>query len=655
MRRFVGVLFLCIGCGLVGSATIQVATAQQRAQADAALIARRNATEKELESVAIIERKVMVPMRDGKRMQADIYRPKDESKKYPVIFSRTPYNFNYWDVELGAPRDMTTALEAVKHGYAYIEMNERGRYFSEGDYDILGVPLTDADDELEWMGGLPWSADKVGLIGCSSTAEWQLSVASRGDKALTTFIPESFGAGVGRVAPYYEQGNWFRGGAVQMLFIPWVYESGLQTNDGKPNFPAGMSQQALVTAAKSYDLSAHSPPVDWGKALWHLPEKDILAAVGGEHGIFADTTPSGAPGMILRTPNDPSWYEGGLWNDSERINIPGLWMMTWYDVSTGPNLAAYNHVRKTADAAIANEQYAIIAPMPHCGYKRAAEHSIVGDRDLGDARLDYDALTYAWFDHFLKGEDNGVLTKTPKVQYYTMGLNKWQSSDVWPPANAKPVSFYLASEGHANSLNGDGTLVSAAGAKDAADKFTYDPMNPVLTHGGGFCCMGADYHPGALDQRGEETREDVLVYSTPPLKDGLEVTGPVDVTLYVSSDAKDTDFTIRLIDVLPDGTAYNIDENIQRARYREGYDKPPVWMEKDKVYKLSFQPMVTSNYFAPGHELRIEVSSSNFPRFDRNLNTGGDNVSESQGVVAHNEVHHSAQYPSSITLSVVSK
>src|SRR5580704_9595615 len=250
-------------------------TQAQARQPDAALVARRNATESELESIAIIERKVMVPMRDGKRMQADIYRPKDESRKYPIIFVRTPYNFNYWDVELGAPRDMTTELEAVKRGYAYIEMNERGRYFSEGDYDILGVPLTDSDDELDWMGGLPWSADKVGLIGCSSTAEWQLSVASRGNKALATFIPESFGAGVGRVAPFYEQGNWFRGGAVQMLFIPWVYESGLQTNDGKPNFPTGMSQQALVTAAKSYDLSAHSPTVDWGRALWHLPEKDI--------------------------------------------------------------------------------------------------------------------------------------------------------------------------------------------------------------------------------------------------------------------------------------------------------------------------------------------------------------------------------------------
>ena len=644
-----------LACLAVVSIAILAPSARAQGRPDTALIDKRNAIEKELESIAIVDRKVMVTMRDGKRMQADIYRPKDESKKYPVIFVRTPYNFNYWDVELGAPRDMSAALDAVKRGYAYIEMNERGRYFSEGDYDILGTPLTDSDDALDWMGGLPWSADKVGLIGCSSTAEWQLAVASRGNKALATFIPESFGAGVGRVGPYYEQGNWFRGGAVQMLFTTWVYGSGLQTNDGKPNFPAGMSQQALVTAAKSYDLSSHSPAVDWGKALAHLPEKDILAAVGAQHGIFADTTPSGQPGMILRTPNDPSWYKGGLWNDSMKIDIPGLWMMTWYDVSTAPNLAAYNYVRSTASPAVANEQYAIIAPTGHCGYKRAAEHTIVGERDLGDARLDYDALTFAWFDRYLKDQPSPLLDKTPKVQYYTMGLNKWQASDTWPPKDAKPVTFYLAGAGRANSLNGDGALVPAPQPKDAADSFVYDPMNPVPTHGGGFCCMGADFKPGALDQRSEEMRDDILVYSTGPLKDGIEVSGPIDVTLYVSSDAKDTDFTVRLIDVLPDGTAYNIDENIQRVRYREGYDKPPVFIEKDKVYKIAFQPMQTSIYFAPGHQIRIEVSSSNFPRFDRNLNTGGDNVSESEGVVAHNAIHHSAQYPSTVTLSVVKK
>ncbi len=644
-----GVCLALLGCiSLAGVLPLALAE-------DEGKVAARNAMEKELESIAIIERKVMVPMRDGKRMQADIYRPKDQSKKYPIIFVRTPYNFNYWDVDLGAPADMSEPLEAIKHGYAFVEMNERGRYFSEGDYDVLGTPLTDSDDEFDWMASLPWSSAKVGLVGCSSTAEWELAVASRGNKALTTFSPESFGAGVGRVAPYYEQGNWFRGGAFQMLFGSWLYDSGLQANNGQPNFPPGMSQEALVTAAKSYDLVAHPPPVDWVTGFQHLPVKDMLAAVGSPKGIFADTTPNGKPGMITRTPNDPSWYQGGLWNDSMRIDIPGLWLMTWYDISVAPNIAAYNYVRSHASPAVANEQYAVIAPVAHCSYDGAKEHTIVGQRDMGDARLDYHALTYGWFDHFLKGEDNGLLAKNPKVRYYTMGSNKWQSSDTWPPAEAKPVTFYLAGGGHANSLHGDGALLPKPPQNDAADTFVYDPLNPVPTTGGGFCCLGDAYKPGAVDQRALETRGDVLVYSTGPLKEGMEVSGPIDVTLYLSSDVKDTDVTVKVVEVLPDGIAYNLDDNIQRVRYRNGYDKPPVWMDKGKVYRVMLQPMQTSDYFAAGHELRIEVSSSNFPHYDRNLNTGGNNYDEVKGVVAHNTIHHSVQYPSSITLSVVKK
>jgi putative CocE/NonD family hydrolase len=635
----IAVAFCCVSAFLPA----RFALAQARPQ-DGALISHRNAVEKELESVATIDRKVMVAMRDGKRMQADIYRPKDESKKYPIIFVRTPYNFNYWDVDLGAPRDLSTELAAVKHGYAYVEINERGRYFSEGDYDILGTPLTDSDDEFNWMSAQPWATGKVGLIGCSSTAEWQINVASRGNKALTTFIPESFGDGIGHVGPYYEQGNWFRGGAMQMRIL---------TSDGRPEFPAGMSQQALSAAAKTYDLDQKPPAINWDNAYLHLPTKDILVAAGLPHSIYDSTTPSGQKPMAERTPNDRSWYIGGLWNDSMKINIPGLWIMTWYDNSVAPNLAAYNYVRNTASPAVADKQYAVIAPVPHCSYKRAEEHTIVGARDVGDARLDYDALTFAWFDYFLKDEENGVLAKTPRVRYYTMGLNKWQSSDTWPPKGAKPVTYFFASSGRANSLVGDGALLAAAPGKDNADQFVYDPMNPVPTPGGSSYNVGADHRDGAFDQRGLEMRNDILVYTTEPLGRGVEVSGPVDVTLFVSSDRKDTDFTVKLIDVQPDGTAWNIDDNIQRVRYREGYEKPPVWMEKGQVYKVTFQPMQTSNYFAAGERLRIEISSSNFPLYDRNLNTGGNNFDETQGVVAHNQVHHSSTYPSSITLSVV--
>ncbi len=633
--------------------TFALTCAAQQNTTDAQLIAKRNAIEKELESVAIIERKLMIPMHDGKRMAADVYRPKDTSKKYPIIFVRTPYNFNFWDVKLGAPRDMTTELDAVKRGYIYVEMNERGHFFSEGSYDILGAPLSDGDDELNWMSGQPYSNGKVGTIGCSSTAEWQMGVAGLNNPAFAAMIPQGFGAGVGRVGPYYEQGNWFRGGAVQMLFIAWLYG---QQNQVRPMFPPNTSQEDLIRASKSFDLAQQLPSVDWSKALEHLPEMDIIKAVDGPHGIFADREEVSTGGaMIKRAPNDPAWYRGGLWNDSMPINVPGYWFMSWYDVSIGPNLAAYNYVRKTARPEIANEQYAVIAPTLHCSYKRATEDTIVGERSMGDARLDYDALTYGWFDYFLKGEQNGVLEKTPKVRYFTMGLNKWQTSNTWPPEGAKPVTFYLQSGGKANSLNGDGILAAKPDNRDLPDSFTYDPMNPVPSYGGNVCCTGNAVTGGAFDQRKMEARADILVYTTEPLKDDMEVSGPLEATLYVSSDAKDTDFTVKVIDVYPDGRAYNLDETIQRARYRDGYDKPLAWMEKDKVYKIALQPMTTSNYFPAGHRLRIEVSSSNFPRFDRNLNTGGNNYDEATGVVAHNAIHHSSDYPSQLTVSVVKR
>jgi hypothetical protein len=190
---------------------------------------------------------------------------------------------------------------------------------------------------------------------------------------------------------------------------------------------------------------------------------------------------------------------------------------------------------------------------------------------------------------------------------------------------------------------------------DNPDRFEYDPMNPVPSYGGNVCCTGTAITAGSFDQRKNESRPDVLVYSTEPLREGLEVSGSIEVTLYVSSDAKDTDFTVKLIDVYPDGRAYNLDGTIQRMRYREGYDKPKVWMEPGKVYKVTLQPMTTSNYFEAGHRIRIEVSSSNFPRFDRNLNTGGRNYDETKGVIARNAVHHSKQYPSAIKITIVRK
>ena len=595
-----------------------------------------------LERNAIIEQKLMIPMRDGVRLATDIYRPRTD-QPVPVILSRTPYNFSAWRDGEPSGGTYAAAWDAVKRGYAYVVQNERGRFFSEGEWDILGPPRTDGYDFIQWLAQQSWSNGRIGLVGCSSTAEWQMAVAALEPPGLAAIAPAGYGAGVGRIGPWYEQGNWYRGGAQQMLFTAWLYGN---QNNQRPMFPPDLSQEDRIRLSRYFDLAPEMPSVDWAEALRHLPLVDILKNVQGPKGIYED--------LIKRTPDDPAWYRGGLYHDDMPFNVPALWLMSWYDVSTGPNLALFNHARENArDPAVRDAQYAVIAPTLHCAYRRVSEETVVGERNLGDARFDYDALLYGWFDHWLKGEDTGFLERTPKVQYFTMGLNRWQSAETWPPADAELVTYYLDSDDGANSLFGDGTLsTSAPVSEDGADAFTYDPMNPVPSHGGNVCCTGNAVRGGALDQQQMEARHDILVYTTEPLSEGVEVTGTIDITLYVSSDARDTDFTVKLVDVYPDGRAYNLDETIQRVRYRAGYDRQ-VFMEPGEVYELKLSPLSTSNWFAPGHRIRIEVSSSNFPRFSRNLNTGGRDWDETEGVVAHNTVHHSRAYPSSIRLPII--
>lgn len=596
-----------------------------------------------LDSIAIIEQKIMMPMRDGIRLATDIYRPKTD-RKVPIIFSRTPYNFNSWGDGKQRTRTAQRAYEAVKRGYAYVVQNERGRYFSEGEWDILGTPLTDGYDAFTWMKDQSWSNGKIGTLGCSSTAEWQMAVAALDHPSHAAMVVQGYGAGVGRVGNYYEQGNWYRGGVEQMLFFSWLYS--VEQDKFKPRIPAGATQEDLIRISRFYDLAPENPPIDMSEALKYLPIQDILKNMNGKHEIFDK--------MIRRKPDHKDWYKSGLYHDDMEFGVPSFWFTSWYDVSISPNLELFNHVRNNSkDATIRDNQYLIIAPTLHCRYTRATENTIVGERNVGDARLNYEEQIYAWFDLWLKGEQNDFKEKTPRVQYYTMGINIWQSSATWPPEQVKLTTYYLNSGGNANSAFGDGKLTTTKAKKDNPDGFTYDPMQPVPSYGGNVCCTGNAVKGGSYDQQQMETRNDILVYTSDPLDEGVEISGFIESTLYVSSDVKDTDFTIKLIDVYPDGRAYNLDETIQRVRYREGYEKE-VFMEKGKVYKVDLTPMSTSNYFKKGHRIRIEISSSNFPRFARNLNTGGNNYDEKESIVAHNKIHHSSKYTSLIRLPVIS-
>jgi uncharacterized protein len=364
-----------------------------------------------------------------------------------------------------------------------------------------------------------------------------------------------------------------------------------------------------------------------------LPLIDMLKKAGAPPTDFED--------FASHAPADPWWDHFGYVSRRHRFNTPALHVCSWYDSVVNETFELAKLMRENGESATARDnQFVVIAPSTHCAWDSATEHTVVGKRELGDTRFDYYNMYVRWFDHWLKGQDNGA-TSMPKVQIYAMGANQWRSEHEWPLARTKFTKYYLHSNGHANTRSGDGTLSSAEPAEEPPDRFTYDPNHPAPT--------GED---GARDQSATESRPDVVVYSTPPLAQGVEVTGPLEVMLFVGSTARDTDFTAKLVDVYPDGTAFNLQDGILRARYRDGFDKK-VWMKTGEAYRLRIDLHSTSNYFPAGHRIRLEISSSNFPRFDRNLNTGGNNYDEIKLVVAENVIHHARARASYVMLPII--
>ncbi len=594
----------------------------------------------ELASIAEADTALLVPMRDGVGLSTNIWRPKGAKGPLPTILWKTPYNEH---VLRGSTARF--AAEAVRNGYAFIVQNERGRYFSQGKYEILGYPQTDGYDTLSWIAKQPWSNGKVGTLGCSSSAEWQLALAAMNHPAHAAMVPMAAGAGIGQVGPFREQGNFYTGGVPRTLFAIWLY--GVD-NPLRAQLPQELSGPMRARIAKYNDLDAKKPDVEWKKQIWHLPYASLLSSLGEPAGTFET--------QIARGPGDPAWKTGGLYDDSMGWGVPALWFNSWYDVSIGPNMALYNHARSVnSDREASANQYVVVGPNPHCQFARLGKDYKVGDREMGDASFPVNQQVFAFFDRWLKNQPRAFAADTPHVRYFTMGANRWQSDAQWPPKAAQPVRMYLRSNGSANSMYGDGVLsFDAPTANEPKDSYRYDPANPVQTIGGGDCCNGGVVIPGAFDQRQIESRHDVLVYTSAPLEQPMEVTGFVDAVLKISSSAKDTDFAVKLVDVAPDGTAWIIGDTILRARYRDSYVKPEV-MQPGTVYTLKPTPITTSIQFGKGHRIRVEITSSNFPKFARNLNTGGPNETESEAVVADNAVHHSPDAASYIELPVVKR
>lgn len=590
-----------------------------------------------------LKKSVMVPMRDGIRLSTDLYFPKGMDSDLPIILIRTPYNKNRSRNPSDERRSM--AYMFANNGFVVAVQDSRGKFESEGIYTApAGNEAIDGYDAVDWLSKQEWSNGNIGTIGCSYPGEVQAAQAPLMHPNLKCMVPQN-GPMIGAANGQYRYWSGWKGGAFDLAAgISWYFGAASKYS---LKIPPGLSDCEAREIREFYTPEpTNMPKVDFEKLDWHLPLVDMMNKAGAPPTDWKD--------MVTREFTDPWWHDVmGYYDGTEKVNVPALHMTTWFDISVSESIYEFNYFRENSVSEIsANNQFIIIAPATHCGFNDLSENTMIGDLNVGDARKDLNEIYLKWFGYWLRGEDNGI-TEMPKVQYYAMGENKWQDSDVWPLENTVYKKFYFHSKGHANSRNGDGWLSASTPKNEHSDSFVYDPGNPVPTVGGP---RGTSYTTpsGSIDQTPVEIRNDVLVYTSETLKEGIQVTGQLKAIFYVSSDAKDTDFTVKLVDVQPDGKAFNIQSSILRARYREGFTNK-VWMEKDKVYKLEIDLNATSYLFKPGHKIRVQVSSSNFPMYDRNLNTGGNNYDETKWVIARNTIHHSKKYPSHIILPIIEK
>lgn len=589
-----------------------------------------------------LQESVMVPMRDGTRLATDLYFPVGAGDKLPTILFRDPYNKNR-----GRDRDPTGQSGRstedtwfyASHGFVVAKQDSRGKHESEGIYSPPhGNEATDGYDTVDWIAQQAWSNGKVGTGGCSYPGETQMLQAPLMNPHLAAMIPQAAGGLMGAASGKYNYWAGFRGGVLDhRAGMTWFASAGIKYSL-KP--PAGLSDEEVRKIRKFYNPDASNlPDMDWDKLIWHLPVIDVMNEAGAP--------PNDWKKLVSTEFGDDWWHDDmGFYDGSENFDVPSLHISSFYDLSVDDTAHAFNYFQKrSVSKRSAENQFLILAPTEHCAWPESTENTVVGELSMGDASRDWNKMYLDWYAYWLMGRANDV-TDMPKVQYYVMGKNEWHSSDVWPLANTHYTKYFLKSSGNANSRAGDGVLSTNAPSAAASDTFIYDPADPVPSVG------GARALGGARDQATVEERNDVLVYTTPPLAEGVEITGPISLVLYVSSSAKDTDITAKLVDVHPDGTAYNIQDGILRLRYREGFTRK-VFMEEGEVYEVTIDMSITSRYFDKGHKIRLQVSSSNFPNYERNLNTGGNNYDESSWVVAENTVHHSLQYPSHLLLPVI--
>jgi uncharacterized protein len=570
----------------------------------------------------IVEKNIEVPMRDRTILRADLYRP-DTPEKLPVLLNRTPYN-----KAMPMMFSMTLdAMRAAEAGYNVMVQDCRGRYASDGVFDCFTVEPRDGYDTIEWAARQPWADGKVGTYGASYMGATQWLAAIETPPSLKAMVPSI-------TASDYHDGWTYQGGAFALFFnVSWTMGA-LST----PN----LLRERANNPALNEELGRTIGSIDTMlETMKHVPLKEFPMFRAGAPYFFD---------WLAHPSLDSYWRKLSIEEHHPKITVPALNIGGWYDIFQGGTLRNFLGMRARGASDLArNGQRLMVGPWHHA----VPFQNVVGAMDFGyqtgALSADIDGAQLRFFDQHLKGKDGGA---APPVRIFVMGINQWREEKEWPPPGSEFRRYYLHSRGRANSMYGDGVLSTEAPGTEPPDNFLYNPIDPVPTVGGGLCCYPGALQGGAFDQANVEHRADVLVYSTEPLGEDVEVTGPITMTLYAASSAPDTDFTAKLVDVSPCGMARNLTDGIMRARFRESQAEQKL-LVPGKVTEFTIDMWNTSNVFQAGHRIRLEVSSSNFPRFDRNPNTGREQFADAELRPALQTIMHDRSFASHLTLPVV--
>jgi putative CocE/NonD family hydrolase len=544
----------------------------------------------------VFEENIMVPMRDGVKLATNLFLPSAEGA-FPTILIRSPYDKR--------GKDAGEAVAFVKQGYAVVYQDCRGRFDSEGEWDPFRYDGQDGYDTQEWVGQQPWCNGTIGTFGGSYVGYTQWSPAPLSSRYLTTMLP---------LVPF--------GKAYDVQYVGGAFQLALSMGWG---------------TGVSYKPGEKPAEIDLAKAMQYLPLNTWDTQLGKEVPYLRD--------WVNHSTYDDYWKARGIDDQYETIRVPILNIGGWYDIFAKVTPEMISEVReKSKNPLIRRNVFCIMGPWGH-----GVGPTKLGELEFGEAsKLDLGKLQSDWFAYWLKGENTGV-EDWPAFKIFIMGENVWRDETEWPLARTQYTSYYLHSQGKANTKDGDGFLKPSAPLISAPDQYVYDPANPVPTKGGNNLVLVPS---GPYDQSEIESRPDVLVYTTAPLLRDTEVTGPVHAVLHAASTAPDTDFTAKLVDVHPDGKAYNLCEGIIRARYRQSVTEPTL-IEPGKIEEYTIDMWVTANLFKKGHRIRLEISSSNFPRFDRNPNTGKPFGTDTELVSATQTIYHDAEHPSRVILPII--